>query len=199
MMFRRRGVINGQSHQMRSLSVVAHGAASSPDIMGGRLIPVVAVDATSRPDIEEHITLHRGSGPFDVKSTWAEVPGEGRVCLVLEFAGPTANVAIIKFNMSGQLKAVDRIIQQQAMYLMCGKIGDKVGDLYGHKPSMIVEVKGSWPLKSWNKFLEKALSREGQRIGLNRKYAKIAALREIDNWRAQSSVFPRSSLNAIEN
>lgn len=186
-MFRQRGRIAAKSHQQKSVPVVAHGVVSRPDIISGQFLPVIVIDASSRPDIEEHIRLHKGTGPYDVKSTWAEVPGEGRVCLVLEFQGPTANVLIIRFNLSGQLKSVDRILHQQVMHLMCGAPGNKVSDLYENAPGMIIEVRGTWPLPKWNKFLQKALIEEAKKAGLNRKDAKQVAIFEIENWRAQSA------------
>ena len=41
-----------------ALRIVAEGAIAHPGVAEGRLIPLVIVDSSSRPDLEEYIRIH---------------------------------------------------------------------------------------------------------------------------------------------
>jgi hypothetical protein len=187
-MFRRKHVLTLEPHQKGAIDVVAHGMLSLPNIAGGQAVAAIVIDSRARPDLVEHVKLHEGSEAFDVRTVWAEIPGEGRICLVLEFEGPTLAKAIIRFVKSGHLKSVDRIVRKRILYLMCGGPGDRVSTAFGVRPSMILEINAEWPMTSWERLLHKSLVAEARSSGMNRGEARAAVRHEVAAWRRQDTL-----------
>ena len=63
-------------HEMQPVRIVSDAAVSMRGAFGGRLVPLVILDTSDRPDIDELIRVHHASlKPGDVKIQWAERDG----------------------------------------------------------------------------------------------------------------------------
>lgn len=61
-------------HERQPVRIVADGAISTRRLSGGRLIPVVILDTSERPDIEELIRVHATiDRPGDAKTQWCQL------------------------------------------------------------------------------------------------------------------------------
>lgn len=174
-------------HEAKPLRVVADGAVGAQGVAGGRLIPVLILDARERPDFEENVKLHKGRGLGDVKSTWMAMPGVSDACLLLEFSGHTKVNIVIAFEVGTQYLLVDQILRSKSVLLQPGKPGDRVKDTFGVQPSISVEVNGEWPAKVWEKILTKAFIKSYKKEGFNNKTAKELAFDRILAWRKISN------------
>lgn len=56
-----------KEHEKRAVTIVADAGIAVDGIGGGRLIPLLILDTTDRPDLEELIRVHQHLTPGDVK------------------------------------------------------------------------------------------------------------------------------------
>ncbi|MDE3170209.1 MAG: hypothetical protein KGL75_08700, partial [Acidobacteriota bacterium] len=61
--------------EARPVPIVADAAISTVGVHGGRMLPVLLLDCSARPEIAELIRVHDALGPCDVVSQWGQVPG----------------------------------------------------------------------------------------------------------------------------
>lgn len=169
--------------------IVADGAISSREDFGGRLIPLVILDTSARPDVEECIRVHhelRASG--DVRVQWGQIDGkEGTIVLFLTFIRPTELTLLIEFSIVGQSILVNQALHGKALYIQAGRPGDRLkNDI--NKPKIIIEVVevGFQPI--WNALLQKQYARHFRTQGLNRSDSRRAAARMVEELQNMSNL-----------
>ena len=59
--------------ETRPVRIVHDAAVSTRGLHGGRLLPVLLLDTSGRPDIAEFIRVHESFGPGDVKVQWVRL------------------------------------------------------------------------------------------------------------------------------
>lgn len=170
--------------------IVGDGAISTAGVGDGRMLPVLILDATDRPDIAEYIRLHRHGGPGDVKVQWGQLPAlHDTVVLMLTVLRPAQMKMIIAFDLRrnhGFL--VEQILGMNGMYIQAGQAGDRVGATMDH-PRIVVEVPDTGFRPTWDKLYYKFTVKKLREAGLDRARAKVAArdaiakLREIGAFR----------------
>jgi hypothetical protein len=167
--------------------IVSDGAVATQGTADGRIIPVLIIDTSLRPDIEDMIQAHKHIGAGDVKSAWS-VPSRfniiniNRISLVLTIIKPSRCLIIIEFNIVPQGGVVDQIIQAQGVYIQPGKEGDRLRTTMDHD-RILVEVPSKHFRTEWDKILYNALAKDFKRKGLSRSDAKIASKNFIKEWR----------------
>ena len=102
------------------------------------------------------------------------------VLLVLDFLRPSELKVLLQFEVAGQGKLVDFILDARAVCLQDGIAGDRLLTTMDHD-RMIVEVTASPP--KWNRLLRRELERDFRRKGSTRQQASEAAERTISKWR----------------
>lgn len=167
------------------IKIVADGAFATASIADGRLIPVLILDTSSRPDIEDLIKAHRDFSPGDAKSMWSQnIKGTEKVWLVISFERPSACRAILEFNIVKDGGTVDQIINSEALYLQSGKEGQRLSTTLGKEGvRILVEVPSSHFKPEWNERLYNTLVSEGRRKSLSKALAKEYASGVIEDWR----------------
>jgi hypothetical protein len=77
---------------------------STRGAFGGQLVPLVILDTSDRPDIDELIRVHgTPQHPGDVKIQWVELAGhKGFIALILTFLRPSEATVIIEFDIVKQ-------------------------------------------------------------------------------------------------
>lgn len=165
------------------LKLVSDAAMANALVADGRLIPVLLVDTSSRPDIENLVKVHDYIRPGDVESRWGRLPDkQDTFCLVLSFKRPSECTAILEFDILKQGGIVDQIMLCQALYLQCAREGEKLLNTLDRE-RILVEVPSRQVEREWNNILFKALETDGRRKGLSKKEAKEYSDTVVKEWR----------------
>jgi hypothetical protein len=187
----RRGFIElSHKREKDALRIVADGAIAHANVGEGRLIPVVILDTTNRPDLEEYIRVHQFVGAGDVKCQWGQVIGhDDTVALVLSFSRPAELVAIVEFDLQrnhGVL--VEQVLGSKGLYIQAGREGDRLKhDL--NLPKVILEVpETGFGKKFWDKIYSRYTAVKMRERGLNRTDAKRAAKEAIVELRKLGTI-----------
>lgn len=165
------------------LSVVSDGAIANVRVANGKLIPVLLIDTSSRPDIEDLIKAHKYISPGDVKSNWGKFSRESNtINLVLLFERPSKCIAILEFNILKHGGIVGQIVLSEALYLQSGKEGERVSSTLDRE-KILVEVPSKKFQPEWNNILFKALETDEKKKGMSKRQAKDYSSSVIKEWR----------------
>jgi hypothetical protein len=182
----RRGFIElSHEREKDALRIVADGAIAHSGVGEGWLIPLVILDTSSRPDLEEYIRVHQYVGAGDVKCQWGQLIGhDNTVALVLSFSRPAKLVVIAEFDLQknhGVL--VEQVLGSKALYIQAGREGDRLKhDL--NLPKVILEVPDTgFGGKFWDKIYCQYATAKMRERGLNRADAKRTAKESIEELR----------------
>jgi hypothetical protein len=168
--------------------IASDAAVATQGTADGRIIPVLILDTSLRPDIEDMIKAHKHVGDGDAKSDWS-IPSRlniNKISLILTIIKPSRCVILIEFDIVHQGGVVDQIIQAQGVYIQSGTKGDRLSTTMGHD-RIIVEVPSKHFRREWDKILYKALVKDFKKKGLSRSDAKIASNGFVKEWRELGS------------
>jgi hypothetical protein len=163
--------------------IVADAAIATETLGYGRLIPLVILDTSDRPDLEEFIRVHQYSGLGDVISQWATLEdGSDRVGLILTFSGPMDLTVVIAFDPNKQGGLVDQIIHTKGLYLQAGRPGDRLIK-NPNAPKVIANIPDTGFAKVWEDIFFKTAEKRARASGADRRQAKEVAREYITQWR----------------
>lgn len=176
-------------HEIQPVPIVADAAVSTRGALGGRLVPLVILDTSDRPDIDELIRIHQAATtPGDVKTQWAERDGRGgHIALILTFVRPSEAIVILEFDIAKQGILVEQILTAKGLYIQSGRIGDRLIKDLG-RPKILLEVADTGFRKDWDRLFQKYLTKHFRAKGLGRSDAKQAALSAIAELRKLGSI-----------
>lgn len=187
----------GSPEEAKAVPVAGDAAIATIGTGHGRLIPLVILDTTERPDLAEVIRVQAHLLDGDVVVQWGQLRNRfSHIALFLRFTRPAARVAIIEFEIVKQGILVEHALMSQALYIQAGKAGDRlIYDL--DLPKMLIEVPETGFRAHWDKLYHDAVvARIVAEGGLARKAAKAAASSYIQEIRevARLRVKPQLSL-----
>jgi hypothetical protein len=160
--------------------IVADGAIASLSAGNGKLVPVVIIDGSVRPDLASAIRIHKNFDAGDVKVQWGGLPNsDHKVALFLTFVRPTELNAVIEFDIVHHGALVENILMARMMYLQAGKPGDRLSANL-EVPMLLVEVVETGFRPYWDKRFLKGVSNYFRSNGCNRADAKRRAQTVID-------------------
>jgi len=164
--------------------VVSDAAMASGVVADGRLIPLLIVDASTRPDVQDMLKAHRQITPGDVNSVWGMSSDNAQVVeLWLMFKRPSRCVVRLQFDIITLGGIVDQIVSTNALYLQTGKKGDRLMETMD-ADRILVEVPSQAFRSEWDRLLSKTLERDGRkRKGLTKSQAKQYARCVVEDWR----------------
>jgi hypothetical protein len=111
-----------------AVPIVGDGAMAGP-VAEGAMVPVVILDTSGRPDVEELIRVHEFVDSGDVTSEWGCPKGDARtVVLVLDFSKPIEARIVLRFGTDKQAPLIDGAVSSSLIYLQSGKAGDRLKD-----------------------------------------------------------------------
>ena len=176
--------------EARAIPIVADAAIATQAIGHGRLVPLIILDTSNRPDMDEVVNAQQHVLNGEVTVQWGELrKRQDHFALILCFQPPIERTAIIEFNISRQGSLVEQIFQAGAIYLQSGKVGDRLKhDL--DRPKMLVDLGETGAKKFWDKIYFADLVKKMRRRGLKKSEARVRAqeylkvLREIGSIRA---------------
>lgn len=169
--------------------IVADGAIASPSAGDGRLVPVVIIDGSVRPDLATAIRVHRDFEAGDLRVQWGNLPNSesNKVALFLTFVRPTELNAVIEFDVVHQGMLVENILIARMMYLQAGKQGDRLSANL-EVPMLLLEVVETGFRSYWDKRFLKGVSNYFRSKRKNRADAKRMAKAAIGKMKQLSTL-----------
>jgi hypothetical protein len=169
--------------------VVSDAAIASAGIGDGRVIPVLIVDTSDRPEIDELIRVHEYLAPGDVTFVWGQIRGRSkdRISLILHFTRPIQVIVIIEFNILKQGGLVDQILTAKALYLQPGRDGDRLKTTFDQH-RLLIELPETEFSPIWDELFRSKLEADFRRKGLSRKESKRASDTFLTEWRKFGSL-----------
>lgn len=164
--------------------IVADAVVSTRGVHGGRLLPLVLLDTSDRPDMAEFIRVHQYSGPGDVRVQWGQVLDHaGTVALFLTFVRPVELFVVLEFDIVKQGILVEQALIGQGMYLAKGEHTDDRFVKALDRPKVIVELPDTGFQQEWDKLFHKHLAKHFRTKGLSRSDSRRAATSAIEELR----------------
>lgn len=170
-------------HPDHLVRIVGDGAIASIHIGDGRLIPLVIVDTTRYPELQEFIRIHKYLAPGDVTSQWGRVEANiGTVALFLKFSRPAELVAVIEFDIFRHGILVEQVLSTNALYIQAGREGDRLKNTWD-TPRVMMEIPELEFRRVWDKMFLSSVTKSMRTKGLNRQQSKRAAIQAIESIR----------------
>lgn len=176
--------------EAKAVPVVSSAMIASTGISEGRMMPLLILDTSQRPDIEDMIRAHEHLGPGDVLSDWA-LPTWETLELFLTFERPSRCVIRIAFNVLVGGGLIDNIMLSQALYLQAGRPGDRLAGTMDAL-RVVVEIPTGTVRHRWEEVMERALVKDYRAKGLSKRDAKKAARGVRAEWRELISLRMKS-------
>lgn len=166
------------------MPIVADALMLSVGVAEGRAIPVLILDTSLRPDIEDLVRAHEHLGPGDAKTTWA-APGlldRRHLKLIVEFERPQRCVILLQFNIAEHGGVVDQIVQSELVYLQPGRPGDRLKNTFD-RPRVVIEAPTEDFRPAWERMWRREIARDFKKRGLPRSQVPEAVESLITEWR----------------
>lgn len=152
------------------------------------MVPVLILDTTNRPDIDDMIAAHKHGGQGDVRSVWG-TPSRWRkesLQLVLTVVNPSQCVVVLEFHLPRQWGVVDQIVQTELLYLQGGRPGDRLASTFD-AGRVIMEIPCGDFRGEWEEVFREVLVKEFRNGGLRKWEARERAGQFMGEWRAMGS------------
>ncbi|MGC5330461.1 hypothetical protein [Micromonospora sp. DT62] len=168
------------------MPVVADGSIAGP-IADGRLVPLVIIDTTTRPDLDELVRLHDHLSPGDVTYRWGQVErDDDQVALSLQFIRPIEVRATLLFSIEREGIIVDAALSSRAIYLQPGRPGDRLKQDM-HRPKILIETPDDDFRDRWERVVTQRLAKViRRRERMPRAEARQLATEWLDQSRSLS-------------
>jgi hypothetical protein len=169
--------------------IVSDALVATRGLADGRLIPLLILDTSARPDVEDMIRAHKHLGPGDAESAWGAVSTLNRtkLRLLLSVIKPSRCLVVIEFDVLRHGGLIDRIVQSQGLYIQAGRPGDRLVKTPDHE-RILVGVPSREFRGDWERIFRKALFKDYRQRGLSRGDAKEAADSFLKEWRRVTSM-----------
>jgi hypothetical protein len=166
--------------------IVSDAAIATVPVGDGRMIPLVIIDTSGRPDIDDLVLAHKHmDGQGDVRTRWGRPNAffdTDVVSLILMFDKPSHCVIVLTFELGRYGGFVDQIVLSQGLYIQPGRPGDRLRTTF-YNARILAEVPSREFQSEWDKMLRKATRKRFQRDGMSRAEAKLATESMIREWR----------------
>lgn len=156
------------------VSIAGDAGIVTPNLLDGKLVPILILDCRTRPDLVEAVRNHVCFATGDVRTTWAQLRGSQNVVLILEFVRPTEVTAVVEFELPLRALSVEHILHAKALYIQAGRPGDRIIHNLG-LPKILVEVVDTGFGEKWDKIFQSAVAGDFKAKGIDRAQAKSMA------------------------
>jgi len=150
----------------------------------GKLVPLVAIDTTERPDIEALFAAYTPQTVGDVAIQWGQRDGapKGTVTLFIQFTAPTKLLLILDFEIVRDGFVVDQILRLAELYLE-GVIRKNQMDTPTRWSRVRVVVPDTKFGPIWEELLVAELAAQPKALGATERQARLLAMDAIRRWR----------------
>ena len=171
------------------IPIVADAGIATCTIGEGRIIPLVIIDTSARPDIEDLVRAHEKLPPGDAGIRWGQLKeSKDKIALIIQFKRPSEAMLILEFNINNQGGLIDFILNAKALYIQPGREGERfVATMENSR--ILVEIPEIGFQDAWNDIWQEAIVKELRKRGLSRTEAEVASrecissMREISTFR----------------
>jgi hypothetical protein len=176
--------------EKKPLRIVADAAIATVALGHGKLIPLVILDTSERPDVTEFVRIHSFLPPGDVRVSWVQYPrGKKNLSLLIQAIRPSEVTFIIAFDLdSPHCVIVEQIIRTRALYVQPGRDGDRLVTTMD-MPRILVEIGDLGFDETWNYLLDAAMIRQFRSSGMSKAQAKDASKKLVTEWRTNFGNF----------
>ena len=165
------------------VNIIADAAIASRGVREGKLIPLLIIDRSQRPDIGEFVRLHQHLPPGDVECQWGQRHRiKGKIALFLKFIRPSEMFAMLEFDIERQGGLVDQILRAGALYIQPGQAGDRIVTS-SDNPKVLIHIPDTGFRDEWEQIFMKHLTKGFKSRGLKGSKAKDAASMFLEEWR----------------
>lgn len=172
--------------------IVGDAAIAGP-VAGGRLLPVLILDTSDRPEVSELIRVHGLLRPGDARSQWASSrDDDDTVMLQLWFEQPIATDLVLRFSIERQAILVESMLTGGGVYLQSGRAGDRLMNTM-HEPRILVELPDTGFRTFWDELLLRRMTVVmARRLGVPRRKGRPAAEAVIGEMRTLAQLRMKS-------
>lgn len=175
------------------VQIISDPAIATVGVADGRFIPLLIIDSSDRPDIEELVRVHEHLPPGDVNVQWAQLlKFPDSIALLLRFIRPVETLLIINFDIAKQGCIVDQILSSRALYLQPGRKGDRPVNTLDSK-KILIDIPDTGFSRTWDDIFSTHLLKWFRQKGLKKYEAKEAAEKAIKEWRRLGQLRPWAS------
>jgi hypothetical protein len=174
--------------------IVGDAAIASEPVADGRMLPLLIVDASARPNVAELIRVHAYVASGDAESRWGSSrDNDDHVMLILNFVRPMDLEMVLLFSIERQGMLVDMIVNGRGVYLQIGNPGDRlITNMDAQR--VLIEIPESDFHPIWDRlFLDRMIIVLSRRRGVPRRTARsdaenlIAETRNGYGWSSTSA------------
>lgn len=163
--------------------IVADGAIAERNNLEGRLVPVLLLDTTNRPDLVEAIRIHEDSVSGDMTLRWGQVPSRPDVVVLrIELTYPTKLYFILAFEIVAQGILIESMLHVGCAYIQSAKPGERLKDNLD-SPRLIIEIPDTGFRKKWNYLHEKCVYEKFRREKMSKTTSRCQARLYLDEMR----------------
>lgn len=169
--------------------IISDPAVATRGVGDGRTIPVLIIDTSQRPDLEDMVNAHKHLGSGDVQIGWFSPSrfDTKKIGLLLQFTKPSQCTCILEFNLMTHKAVIYLIIRTEGLYLQPGKLGDRLSSTLNN-PRILCEIPSKNFKKEWEKIHRKVIFKDLRKGGMSRKDAKQATYDFLEEWGRLSSL-----------
>jgi hypothetical protein len=148
----------------------------------GRLVPVVAIDTSERPDINALFAAYTPDTVGDVAIQWGLRDGapRGTVTLFIEFRTPVSLLLILDFEVVRQGFLVDQILRTEEVYLE-GSRNDSANAATRSRVRVVVTDTQFRPI--WEDLFVTELASQYTALGTTDRQARLVAAEALRRLR----------------
>jgi len=177
---------------------IIHDGAIAGPIADGRLLPVLFIDTSQRPDVREFLRIHEHLGSGDVEFDWGlSRESKDDAILHLKFVRPMDVEMILLFDVRQQAILVEGILSGGGVYLQDARPGDRLTTTLD-ACRVLIELPDTGFRSYWDRYLLDRTTALLRKRGIPRRAAPRAApdaireMRKMVSFRMHPSVEPRS-------
>ncbi len=162
---------------------------SSIGIADGKMLPVIFLDCSNRPDIEDllinHSKLKDNYGKINTLFGRKSYIDNKFLYLVMMFKIPYECNVIAEFDINQHAAGIDLLVKNQVCYIQSNSKGNRIAETM-NEPRVIIEVPSDQFTDEWEKIYFKVTTKRFTKKGYKKEKAKelarnmITELRKID-------------------
>jgi hypothetical protein len=168
------------------INIVNDAGIANKDFDNGKLVPLLILDTTTRPDIDQLIENHGSIDSGLASTSWTKTrQSDNYISLLIQFSKPVLCTILLEFYISKYGGIIDSIIESQAMFIQAGRKGDRFITTQ-KAPRVLIQVPkpdGNFEI-FWNELRKKSKIKEFRKLGYSKKDSKELFGEFEEKWKS---------------
>ena len=181
MIFNRKWRVDKEIFTRTIVDIVSDASITSSHIANGKSVPLIILDTTNHPDIEQAILFHEGVEYGHVSTIWGKSIDNKTITLTFSFNDPVRIQFLVAFDTQKQGGLIDLIINSQLLYIQPGKPKDRFSATMNN-PRLMIEVPSTHFADEWRKIFNKIMTAYFREKGFSKKNASTAVDNLYKEW-----------------